>query len=213
MQRRPPLGDDGAQAAGTRCRRDLAEGLGRDVECRSAGAASVADQPAGDGDDEELLAVDERFDVKAALDGMDDASHALDEEGPARIPVRAIGLEASDLIERGPGIERDPIGVNFMRHSPFGEPGARYEEKAADDARDRSRAAAIRSAGPHPQDSVSARDVPRAMQYGPRASAAARLPLARLRTIQHRLDDAVDRDLRAQAGLVGKHVPTGEDHQ
>jgi hypothetical protein len=41
--------------------------------------------------------------------------------------MRAIGLEASDRIERGTGIGRDTTGVDFMRHSPFGEPGAREE--------------------------------------------------------------------------------------
>jgi hypothetical protein len=61
--------------------------------------------------------------------------------------VAAISLQESDLIKPGPGIGHDAIGVDFMRHSPFGEPGARYEEKGADHARDRSRAAAIPSAG------------------------------------------------------------------
>ena len=97
--------------------------LGRDVERRSARPASVADQPAGDGYDEELLAVDDCLEREAALDGMDDVSHPLDEERPARIPVRAIGLEASDLIERGRDIGRDPIWVDFMRHSPLGSLG------------------------------------------------------------------------------------------
>ena len=81
------------------------------MERRGARPASVADQPAGDGYDEELLAVDERLDVEAALDGMDDVPHALDEERPARIPVRAIRLETSDRIERGPGIGRVPIEI------------------------------------------------------------------------------------------------------
>ncbi len=149
VQRRPPLGDDGAHAGGARRRGDLAEGFGRNLEGRGARAASVADQPAGDGHDEEFLAVDERLDVEAALHGMDDVPHALDEELPARIPMHAIRLESFDLSERGPGIGRVPIGLDFMRHSPFGEPGARYEEERAGHTRDRSRAAAIRSAGPH----------------------------------------------------------------
>ena len=60
-------------------------------------------EPAGDGDDEELFAVEERLDAEAALDGLDDVPHALDEEHPPGIAVCAIGLEASDLIERGLG--------------------------------------------------------------------------------------------------------------
>jgi hypothetical protein len=47
----------------------------------------VANQPAGDGDDEELLAVDERLDAEAALDGMNDVPHTLDEESSPSIPV------------------------------------------------------------------------------------------------------------------------------
>jgi hypothetical protein len=43
--------------------------------------------------------------------------------------MRSIGLEVSDRIEHGPGIGREPIGVEFMRHSPFGEPEAQYKEK------------------------------------------------------------------------------------
>ena len=49
---------------------------------------------------------------------------------------------------RYPRLVRKPWG-GLMRHSPFGEPGARYEEGRAGHACDRSRAAAIRSAGPY----------------------------------------------------------------
>jgi hypothetical protein len=45
--------------------------------------------------------------------------------------MSAIGLQDSDLIKRGLSIRRDTVGVDFMRHTPFGEPGARYEEKGA----------------------------------------------------------------------------------
>jgi hypothetical protein len=88
----------------------------------------VANKPAGDGDDEELFAADERLDGEAVLDRLDDVPHALDEERPADIPVRAIGLESFDLIERGLRVVRKTIGVDFIRHSPFGEPGARSED-------------------------------------------------------------------------------------
>jgi hypothetical protein len=60
---------------------------------------------------------------------VDDFSHALDEQRPARNPVRAIGLEAPHLIESGADIGRDLIRVDLMRHSPVGEPVARHEQK------------------------------------------------------------------------------------
>ena len=115
----PPLGDDGPHAGGTRGQGDLPERLGRDFDRRNAGPASFADQPAGDGDDEELFAVEERLDLESALDGMDDVPHALDEEHPPRIAVCAIRLEASYLVERGLGVGRDLIRLRFMWHSPL----------------------------------------------------------------------------------------------
>jgi hypothetical protein len=147
VQRRPPLRDDGTDAGGAVCRGNQSEGLGRDVDGWDAGPALVADELAGDGDGEELFAVDERLDVGVVLDGLDDVPHALDEEGLASVPVRAIGLEWFDLIERGPDIGRKMTFVDFIQHSPFGEPEARYEAARADHARDRTRAVAIREAG------------------------------------------------------------------
>jgi hypothetical protein len=67
------------------------------------------------------------LDAEAVLDRLNDVPYALDEERRARIPVRAIGMESSDLIERGLGVKRKTVGVDFIRHSPFGEPGAQYE--------------------------------------------------------------------------------------
>ena len=82
-----------------------AEGLGRDAERRGARPAAVADQLAGDGDDEELFAGDERLDVEAVLDGLDDVPHALDEEHLARIPVaRSVWSRLiSSSVERASG--------------------------------------------------------------------------------------------------------------
>ena len=97
----------------------MPERLGRDFDRRDAGPASFADQPAGDGDDEELFAVEERLDLESALDGMDDVPHALDEEHPPRIAVCAIRLEASYLVERGLGVGCDLIRLRFMWHSPL----------------------------------------------------------------------------------------------
>ena len=67
------------------------------MERRSARPTSLTNQPPGDGYDQELLAVDERINVEAGLEGMDDVSRALDEEPPARVAVRTIGEEASYL--------------------------------------------------------------------------------------------------------------------
>ena len=130
VQRRPPLGHDGPDAGGAVRPGDLAEGLGRDPERRGARPAAVADEPAGDGDGEELVAVDEGVDAVAVLDGLDDVPHALDEEPLAGIAVRAVGMEPSDLIERGCGIGlvSDRRGLSFGILLS-GEPWARYEDE------------------------------------------------------------------------------------
>ena len=94
---------------------DFAERFGSDLRASAClTGTGRGHEPAGDGDDEELLAVDQRLDVEAALDGMDDVPHALDEKQPPCIPVCPVRLEASYLVERGPDIGRDPIWLDFI---------------------------------------------------------------------------------------------------